>query len=80
MELHYLERGPGVCDQVQEGCYYALELDDCVHRVQIATVEEDEVHCLLLDHGQVEKVSAAELRPLEEKFLILPFQVNRQST
>ncbi|KAF4518847.1 hypothetical protein B566_EDAN006698 [Ephemera danica] len=75
MELHYLEHKEDV-QEVVEGNYYALALDDCVHRVQVATVEEsDMVHCFLLDHGQVERVSIAELRMLEARFLRLPFQV-----
>jgi hypothetical protein len=83
MELHYLEHKDGV-EEVQEGSYYALALDDCVHRVQVATVEPAQVatmerarvvHCLLLDHGQLERVSVSELRQLEPHFLRLPFQV-----
>lgn len=76
MELHFLGRSSQE-GEVVEGGYYALELDDCVHRVQVAALQPPkEALCLLLDHGQMEKVAVKELRPLEPRFLALPFQVS----
>jgi hypothetical protein len=76
MELHYLGSKKTIEGSVKEGEYYALQLDDCVHRVLLQSIESGNAQCLLLDHGQIESVAASELRHLDKQFLELPFQVN----
>jgi len=78
MELHYLGSKELIEGSVREGNFYALQLDDCVHRVQLQSIEDGTAQCLLLDHGQIESVSASELKILEKRFLQLPFQVSFQ--
>ncbi|XP_059480281.1 tudor domain-containing protein 7B isoform X2 [Neocloeon triangulifer] len=74
MELHYLGSKKAVEGSVKEGDFFALQLDDCVHRVQLQSIDNGMAQCLLLDHGQIETIAASELKVLEKQFLRLPFQ------
>ncbi|CAB3382000.1 Hypothetical predicted protein [Cloeon dipterum] len=74
MELHYLGSKKLIEGSVKEGEFYALQLDDCVHRVQLQSIENGTAQCFLMDHGQMELVPASDLKVLEKQFLQLPFQ------
>ncbi|XP_033640298.1 uncharacterized protein LOC117300681 [Asterias rubens] len=57
------------------GVCYAAEFNREWLRVQVTSVEDEQVKCFLLDHGDTESATITSLRPLAEKFLQLPFQV-----
>ena len=63
-----------VCLEV--GRFYAACFDSSWYRVELLAVAPSECQVLLVDHGKKETITAAEVKDLPIKYLVLPFQVN----
>ncbi|KAG8224643.1 hypothetical protein J437_LFUL003077 [Ladona fulva] len=76
MELFYMSGGGKIAKDLVIGHYYALQVDDCWHRVELMELSDGskEATCFFVDNGDDEVHDASELRVLEPNFMKLHCQ------
>uniref|UniRef100_A0AAU7J8I4 Tudor domain-containing protein Tdr7 n=1 Tax=Locusta migratoria TaxID=7004 RepID=A0AAU7J8I4_LOCMI len=59
---------------LKDGSYYAVEADDCWHRVELLEVNGAEAYVYYIDHGDEDTVPCEKLCVLDPQFVTLPQQ------
>ncbi|XP_049858624.1 tudor domain-containing protein 7-like isoform X1 [Schistocerca gregaria] len=59
---------------LRDGSFYAIESDDCWHRVELLEVNGDEASVYYIDHGDEDTVPCDKLCVLDPQFAALPQQ------